>query len=84
MQKLLNFIRTYGNRRLIVTLLMGFSSGLPIGLCGSTLQAWYTVAGINIVTIGFLTLVGQPYAYKFLLAPLLDRFVPPFLGRLRC
>lgn len=83
MQTILDFLRTYGNKRLIVTLLMGFSSGLPIGLCGSTLQAWYTVAGINIVTIGFLTLVGQPYTYKFLWAPLLDRFVPPFLGRRR-
>lgn len=62
---------------------MGFSSGLPIALGASTLQAWYTTAGVGIITIGALTLVGMPYVYKFLWAPLLDRFVPPFLGRRR-
>lgn len=71
------------NRRLLVTLLMGFASGLPIALCSSTLQAWYTVADISIITIGILSLVGQPYVYKFLWSPILDRFVPPFLGRRR-
>jgi PAT family beta-lactamase induction signal transducer AmpG len=70
-------------RRLFVILLLGFSSGLPLALTGSTLQAWFTTSGISIVTIGMLSLVGQPYVYKFLWAPLLDRYAPPFLGRRR-
>lgn len=62
---------------------LGFSSGLPLALSGGTLQAWFAAENISIVTIGFLSLTGLPYLYKFLWAPLLDRFVPPFLGRRR-
>lgn len=69
--------------RLFVTLLLGFSSGLPLALTGTLLQAWFTVSGIGIVAIGALGLVGQPYVYKFLWAPLLDRYVPPLFGRRR-
>lgn len=71
------------NQRLISILLLGFASGLPLGLSGATLQAWFTDAGIDIVSIGLLGLVGVPYVYKFIWAPLLDRFIPPFLGRRR-
>lgn len=70
-------------QHLVIMLLLGFSSGLPIALVGSTLQAWYTVSGISIVAIGFLGLVGQPYAFKFFWAPIMDRYIPPFLGRRR-
>lgn len=73
----------YFNRRIIAILFLGFSSGLPLGLITSTLQAWYTVSNVNLVTIGWLTLVGQPYAYKFLWAPFLDRWVPFKLDRRR-
>jgi len=63
---------------------MYVASGLPIVLVGSTLQAWYTMADVNLMTIGLLTLVGMPYVYKFIWAPLFDRFVPiPLLGRRR-
>ncbi len=71
------------NRRLMAVLLLYISSGLPLALTGSTLQAWYTVAGVNLLAIGALTLVGQPYTYKVLWAPLLDRFMPINLGRRR-
>lgn len=76
-------MKKFFNRRLISILFLGFSSGLPIGLITSTLQAWYTVSGVSLMTIGWLTLVGQPYAYKFLWAPFLDRFVPFNLDRRR-
>ncbi|PIZ04149.1 MAG: hypothetical protein COY58_05700 [Gammaproteobacteria bacterium CG_4_10_14_0_8_um_filter_38_16] len=76
-------MRQYLNRRLIAILFLGFSSGLPLALISSTLQAWYTVTGVSIVTIGWLTLVGQPYAYKFLWAPFLDRWMPIKMGRRR-
>ena len=42
-----------------------------------------TVEGVDLSTIGVFTLVGIPYTWKFLWAPLMDRFVPPFLGRRR-
>ncbi len=70
----MNYLRHLADKKLLVILLLGFSSGLPLALVGSTLQAWYTTAGVDLVTIGALTLVGQPYVYKFIWAPLLDRF----------
>ncbi len=76
-------IDKYFNSRLIAVTLLGFASGLPLSLSGSTLQAWFTDSGVDIVTIGFLSLVGQPYVYKFLWSPLLDRFSLPFADRRR-
>ncbi len=70
-------------RRVFMTLVLGFASGLPLALSGSTLQAWYIEGGLSLKTLGFMGLAGIPYIYKFLWAPLLDRFVPPFLGRRR-
>lgn len=69
--------------RILAVMLLSFSSGLPLVLTGSTLQAWYTVAGVNLMTIGILTMVGQPYTYKFLWAPFMDRFAPLKIGRRR-
>lgn len=74
---------TLFNRRLITVLVHGFASGLPIALVTSTLQAWFAVSSASILTIGALTLVGQPYAYKFLWAPLLDRYTLPFFSALK-
>ncbi len=64
-------------------LVLGFSSGLPLALTTGTLQAWATVAGVSLQNIGFLTLVGTAYTVKFLWAPFVDRYAPPFLGRRR-
>ena len=64
-------------------LLLGFASGLPLPLTGGTLQAWLTVAGVDLKTIGIFSLVGVPYTIKFLWSPLMDRFVPKWLGRRR-
>ena len=71
------------DRNLAVILLLAFASGLPLALTSGTLQAWMTVEGVDLSTIGIFTLVGIPYTWKFLWAPLMDRFVPPFLGRRR-
>ncbi len=62
---------------------LGFASGLPLALSSGTLQAWLTVEGIDIKTIGFFALAGLPYTFKFVWAPLLDRFEPRWLGRRR-
>ncbi|MES2998273.1 MAG: MFS transporter [Pseudomonadota bacterium] len=75
--------KSLNKKNLFVVLLLGFSSGLPLALTGSTLQAWFTVSGVSLLAIGSLGLIGQPYVYKFLWAPLLDRWIPPLLGRRR-
>jgi PAT family beta-lactamase induction signal transducer AmpG len=69
--------------RLLAVLLLAFITGLPLGLTGSTLQAWMKTENIDLSVIGLFSLVGMPYALKFLWAPLMDRYVPPLLGRRR-
>lgn len=73
-------INIFLNSRLLATLLLGFSSGLPLALTGSTLQAWFTDANVNLAVIGALTLIGVPYTIKFLWSPVLDFYQIPFLG----
>lgn len=62
------------NKRLIVVFLLGFSSGLPLALLTSTLQAWFAESGMPVLMTGFLSLLGFPYIYKILWAPILDRY----------
>ena len=69
--------------RLLVVTVLGFASGLPLALTGQAMQAWLSISGVDIATIGFLSLVGLPYTFKFLWAPLMDRFELPWLGRRR-
>ena len=70
-------------RRFIVVTVLGFASGLPLALTGQAMQAWLSMEGLDVATIGFLSLVGLPYTFKFLWAPLMDRFDLPLLGRRR-
>ncbi len=76
-------LQALGDKRMSAVLLLSFASGLPFNLTGFTLQAWLATAGLDIKTIGIFGLVGFPYVLKFLWAPLLDRYLPPFLGRRR-
>ncbi|MBK6718215.1 MAG: MFS transporter [Burkholderiales bacterium] len=69
--------------RMAVLVWMGFASGLPLALTGQSMQAWLSLEGLDVATIGFLSLVGLPYTFKFLWAPLMDRFDLPWLGRRR-
>ena len=70
--------------RLLVVMVLGFASGLPLALTGQALQAWLSLEGVDVATLGFLSLVGLPYTFKFLWAPLMDRFeLWPALGRRR-
>jgi PAT family beta-lactamase induction signal transducer AmpG len=69
--------------RLLAVTVLGFASGLPLALTGQAMQAWLTADGVDLATIGFLSLVGLPYTFKFLWAPLMDRFDLPLLGRRR-
>ena len=70
-------------RRFLVLLLLGFASGLPLFLTGSTLKAWMTSEGLNLKVIGAFSFVTLPYSLKVFWAPLVDRFGLPLLGRRR-
>jgi PAT family beta-lactamase induction signal transducer AmpG len=69
--------------RLWVAALMGFAGGMPLYLTLTVLQAWLTQEGVSLTTIGLLGLVGLPYTFKFLWAPLIDRYKPLAIGRRR-
>jgi len=77
------FFQVFQSRKMAALLLLGFASGLPLFLTSRTLQAWMTLEGVDLGAIGLFSLVALPYSLKFLWSPLLDRFVPPFLGRRR-
>ncbi|HXP24578.1 MAG TPA: MFS transporter [Steroidobacteraceae bacterium] len=80
-----SFWRALGDKRIVAVLLMSFASGMPFNLSGSgfAFQAWLASAGVDLKSIGLFSLVSLPYSIKPLWAPLLDRYVPPFLGRRR-
>jgi PAT family beta-lactamase induction signal transducer AmpG len=69
--------------RVWLMLALGFSSGLPLYLVGTTLSAWMTNEGVSLKTIGFFAWASMPYTLKFLWAPFMDRYTLPFLGRRR-
>lgn len=69
------------NLKQLSVLLLGFSSGFPLLLTGSTFKLWLSQEKIDIKTIGLMSLVGTAYSLKFLWSPLLDRYFLPFLGR---
>src|SRR5476649_2734681 len=73
----------FTQRNTVILLLLGFASGLPLALTSGTLQAWMTVANVDLKTIGFFSLVGQAYVFKFLWSPVMDRYTPPLFGRRR-
>lgn len=71
------------NKRLLIVFLLGFSSGLPLSLLTTTLQAWYSVSGMSVLATGMLSLVGLPYLYRIFWGPILDRYELCALGRRR-
>lgn len=71
----------YLQRRVLIVLLLGFSSGLPLALSGSTLLIWMTESGVDLRTIGLFALVGTPYTLKFLWAPIVDALHVPLFTR---
>jgi MFS transporter, PAT family, beta-lactamase induction signal transducer AmpG len=77
------FLGAFRSKRVGMLLGLGFASGLPLAMSGSTLGTWMTKVGVNLKTIGLFALVSLPYSFKFLWAPLLDRFSLPLMGRRR-
>jgi MFS transporter, PAT family, beta-lactamase induction signal transducer AmpG len=78
-----SLVRIFGQPKMAALVVLGFSSGLPFFLTNKTLQGWMTHEGVDLTTIGMMSLVALPYSLKWVWAPLLDRYVPPFLGRRR-
>jgi PAT family beta-lactamase induction signal transducer AmpG len=77
------FLNAFASKRVGMLIALGFASGLPLALTRTTLSAWMTNAGVNLKTIGLFSLVTLPYSFKFVWAPLLDRFAFPLFGRRR-
>lgn len=80
---LLNSINPYLKKKMLITLSMGFVSGVPLLLTITLLQAWLTDEGVSKSTIGLFALVGLPYSLKFIWAPLFDHYTVSALGRRR-
>ncbi len=79
---LLDAAVVYSKPRVLIVLFLGFSSGLPLALSGTTLLVWMTESGVDLGTIGLFALVGTPYTVKFLWAPLTDAIDIPILSAL--
>jgi PAT family beta-lactamase induction signal transducer AmpG len=71
------------NRRMLICVFIGFSSGLPLWLLVNLLPAWLRTEHVDLKSIGLFTLMQLPFTWKFLWAPLLDRYTLPMLGRRR-
>lgn len=67
-------------QKLIIASLLGFASGLPLFVLYQTIPAWLRDNGVDLKSIALFQLIGLPYTFKFLWAPLLDRYRLPFLG----
>jgi PAT family beta-lactamase induction signal transducer AmpG len=74
-------LTVYLQPRVLIVLVLGFSSGLPLALSGSTLLVWMREAGVDLGAIGLFALVGTPYTLKFLWAPVVDALHVPLLTR---
>jgi PAT family beta-lactamase induction signal transducer AmpG len=78
-----SFAEAILNRRMLICVFTGFTSGLPLYILFQLVPAWLRVEGIGLAEIGFFALVQIPYAWKFLWSPIIDRFTLPFLGHRR-
>ena len=68
---------------MLICVFTGFASGMPLYVLFQLIPAWLREGGVSLTDIGLFALVGIPYTWKFLWAPLMDRWSPPFLGRRR-
>ena len=74
-------LAVYLRARVLIVLLLGFSAGLPLALSGETLRVWMADRGVDLGTIGLLSLAGLPYTIKFLWAPVVDALDVPWLSQ---
>ncbi len=77
------FWKSVFNRRMLICVFTGFTSGLPLYILISLIPAWLRTEGVSLSTIGLFAVIQFPYTWKFVWSPFMDRYVPPFLGRRR-
>jgi len=75
-----DFVRATFNQRTLICIFTGFSSGLPLYILLQLVPAWLRKEGVSLADIGLFTLIQTPYAWKFVWAPLLDKYRLPFFG----
>ena len=78
---LITLLKTLKEKRMVVVLLLGFASGLPIMLLYKSLKIWLRREGVDLTAIGYFSWVTLPYSFKFIWSPFFDRFVPFRFGR---
>lgn len=71
------------NRRMLICIFTGFTSGLPLFILYQLVPGWLRSEGVSLAEIGLFSLIGIPYVWKFIWSPLMDRYSLPFLGRRR-
>lgn len=71
------------NKRMLICVFTGFTSGLPLYIIIQLIPAWLRTEGVGLAEIGFFALVGFPYTWKFIWSPVIDRYTLPFLGHRR-
>ncbi len=79
----LQIIKIMLSWKMLVMFFFGFSSGFPYYIIKDVLKFWMMDANVDIAKIGLFALVGMPYTLKFVWSPMMDGFIPPFLGRRR-
>src|SRR5262245_34645855 len=75
--------QTFANKRMLICIFIGFSSGLPLFILINLIAAWLRSEGVDLKAIGLFALIGFPYTWKFVWSPLMDRFTLGRLGRRR-
>jgi PAT family beta-lactamase induction signal transducer AmpG len=71
------------NKKMLICIFTGFSSGLPLFILYQLVPGWLRSEGVSLAEIGLFSLIGIPYIWKFAWSPMMDRFSLPFLGRRR-
>ncbi|MFY9261665.1 MAG: AmpG family muropeptide MFS transporter [Gallionella sp.] len=79
----MSLYQTLFTRRMMICVLTGFTSGLPLYLLLNLLPAWLRTEHVDLRVIGAMALIQFPYTWKFLWSPFLDRYAVPLLGRRR-
>ena len=82
-EKTKNLWEAIFNKKMLICLFNGFTAGLPLYFLAQFIPAWLRDHDVDLKTIGFFSVVLLPYSFKYLWAPALDRYIPPFLGRRR-
>lgn len=83
MEKKMSLKNALLNKRMLICIFNGFTAGLPIYFLVQLIPAWLRTENVDLKTIGFFGFVLLPYSFKYLWSPILDRYIPPFLGRRR-